>query len=263
MNLSPTSPSRRLICWAPAVVLLLLTVLLSACQSAATLPTATVPATSAPEPTDPATATALPATATPTTAPTATATPTELPPTATAIPALAMNTDGLQILCLPNTYPLAARSAEIFTSGAVAVKQASINPDSVQVSLPVNGCGVFVSFNQPLENEANVEIYEGADPTPWYSRPLAPVEGQTNLYYAILDHEYLNNPPVWDLSFGLKIRSVDQVFWEGRLDLERPFNGLCWEGSVPDPLTLKCPKVDKMEREPHPDMPTFVPDGLK
>ena len=60
----------------------------------------------------------------------------------------------------------------------------------------------------------------------------------------------------------MKLKDASQIYWEGELVINRAFNGLCWEGSMPDPVTLKCPEADKLEREPHPDMPTMVPGGL-
>jgi hypothetical protein len=190
-------------------------------------------------------------------------TSTPLPPTTTAVPALAIAAGGLQMRCLRNDYQLPITSPAVFSAADLSIQKSNPGESGFVITIPVRACGVFVTFNQPVADGIFVEVYEGSDTAPWYQKPLVKVEDQTNTAFAIVDHGYIADPPVWSLSYILKIRSKDQTYWQGGLHLNRTFPGLCWEGSIPDPILLTCPKIDRLEREPHPDMPTFVPGGLK
>ncbi len=232
--------------------------------TATTAPAAADTATLAPT----ATNTAVPSTptATATTPPTATALPTEtptaVPPTATPVPPLALAADGMQIRCLPKDYGLPITSAAVFSSPDLAIQTVKPGEKGITVNIPVRACGVFLTFNQALTQDTFIEVYEGKDATPWYKRILVQVPDQANTYFAILEHEYLTNHNYWSLSYPMKVQSANQSLWQGDLVVQRPFPGLCWDGSIPDPITGKCSRIDHLEREPHPDTPTFVPGGL-
>jgi hypothetical protein len=169
---------------------------------------------------------------------------------------------GFQIACLPFGYELPITSA-VFASTELLIQKFIPGQNGIVVNIPARACGVFLTTNRPLEGEVFLELFEGSNPTAWYSRRMESVEGRSNTYYAVLDHDYIVNHPYWSQVYPLKIHGGGQVFWEGNLELSRTYFGLCWEGSVPDPVTLRCPKTDKLEREPHFDMPTFVPGGLE
>lgn len=206
------------------------------------------------------------ATATPTvTMPAPTDEPTAMP-TATSIPtetaAVSATKTGLKILCLSTDYDLPINSSSAFTDATTYVRESTVTEASAEVTIPVRACAVYLTTDHPLDDSAVVALYEAKSPTPWLSKPLQKVDGQDNTYYAILDHQYVIDPPYWGLTYTMKISDANQVYWNGDLVLNRTFNGLCWEGSMPDPVTLQCPFTDVLEREPHPDMPTLVPGGL-
>jgi hypothetical protein len=206
------------------------------------------------------------ATATPTPLP-ATESPTEESVTATMTETVAsapgLTADGLKIYCLPNDFDLAISSSTVFTNTQYDIRKATIHESAVEVVIPVKACAVFATFTQPLSNETSLEIFQASDPNPWLSEVLMETEQEDGFtYFAVLDHPYIIDPPYWNLTYTMKIKEASQLYWEGSLDVSRAFAGLCWEGSVPDPVTLKCPQGDKLEREPHSDMPTLVPGGL-
>jgi hypothetical protein len=189
-------------------------------------------------------------------------TPTNLPPTATTVPPLAIVDQGLQIRCLALDSSFPTDSVASFSDTLFAVRESDPTADGFQVTIPVRACGVFVTFNRPLDGAAQVEIFQSKDTQSWYSRDLLQDETRENSYYAVLDHQYIIDPPYWNLTYRMTISDGTQTYWDGGLLVSRIFSGLCWEGSVPDPVTLKCPKADRLEREPHPDMPTLVPGGI-
>ena len=188
---------------------------------------------------------------------------TPIPPTATAVPPLAIVKESFQIRCLRNDYQLPITSPAVFSSPDLLIQKVNPGESGFEVTIPVRACGVFVTFNQPVTDEVFVDLFEGTNATPWYRRALVKVADEPNAYYALLEHDYIIDLPYWNTSYPMKIRGKDQTYWEGGLNLSKTFIGLCWEGSIPDPVTFKCPKADRLEREPHPDMPTFVPGGIK
>ncbi|MBI9049632.1 MAG: hypothetical protein JEZ00_09450 [Anaerolineaceae bacterium] len=188
-------------------------------------------------------------------------TPTFFPATATE-ESIKMELIDLNVPCMRTTYDSPIKSYEDFVVSSVSYKESLIDTGVVDVKIPVLACMVQVEFSQPIDDLVKVGIYQHNDPTAWYEKELVPIDGEPNTYYAILDHHYIIDPPYWNLEYGLKIESQSQTYWDGALSLNRTFSGLCWEGSVPDPITLKCPDSDALEREPHPDMPTLVPGGI-
>ncbi len=190
------------------------------------------------------------------------ATATSVPPTATEPPPLAIAENGLQIRCLALDSSLPIDAASSFSDTLFAVTEIDPTEDGFNVTIPVRACAVFVTFTQPLNEDVQVEVFQAKDITAWYTSSLVKDDQSENTYFAVLSHQYLIDPPYWYLNYRMSISGTTQTYWEGDLLVSRVFSGLCWEGSVPDPVTLKCPEADKLEREPHPDMPTLVPGGL-
>jgi hypothetical protein len=196
------------------------------------------------------------------------ATPTQVEPTvepATATPIADVELRGvseIRYVCLDNSFDYAVSDYKTFNEDTTAFQVGTMDGDMITMNIPMLTCKVEVTFLQTPSEEVVVGFYQNRDPSAWYQKTLLPVEGQTNKYYAIINHRFIIDPPYWDVEYGLKIENGNNIFWEGTLYLVRPFSGLCWEGSVPDPVTLQCPFTDVLEREPHPDMPTLVPGGL-
>lgn len=190
------------------------------------------------------------------------ATATLVPTTATQAAPLAIAENGLQIRCLNVASSLPIDAAASFSDTLFAVSEIAPTTEGVKLTIPVRACAVFVTFTQPLSEEAQVEVFEASGTQAWYTRPLIKDEQSENTYFAVLSHQYIIDPPFWNLNYRMSVKGSTQTYWEGALLVTRIFNGLCWEGSVPDPVTLKCPNADKLEREPHPDMPTLVPGGI-
>lgn len=189
--------------------------------------------------------------------------PTKIPETATPV-SEADNQDlvDVQFICMDNDYDYAIKDYFAFDEESSSYRKSDMDGTVISANIPELSCMIEVAFKQSVSNDVMVSLYQNRDPVAWYEKVLVPVEGKANHYYAILNHQYIINPPYWDLQYGLKINDSETIYWEGTLALSRAFSGLCWEGSVPDPVTLECPYADALEREPHPDMPTLVPGGL-
>ena len=188
---------------------------------------------------------------------------TDVPDTATPMIA-ADNQDlvSIKYVCMDNDYDYSITDNTAFDGDSLSYRESEISGNDISANIPVLSCMVEVEFEQPITEDIKVSLYQNRDPLPWYQKTLINIEGKTNTYYAILNHQYVISPPYWDLQYGMKIEGSETIYWDGTLSLSRSFSGLCWEGSMPDPVTLECPYTDVLEREPHPDMPTLVPDGL-
>jgi hypothetical protein len=191
------------------------------------------------------------------------ATHASVPPTATQAAPLAIAENGLQIRCLAIDSSLPIDAAASFSDTLFAVSEIAPTSDGIKLTIPVRACAVFVTFTQPLSEDVQVEVFEASGTQAWYTRSLIKDEQSENTYFAVLSHQYIIDPPYWNLNYRMSVQGTTQTYWEGALLVSRIFNGLCWEGSIPDPVTLKCPDADKLEREPHPDMPTLVPGGIQ
>jgi hypothetical protein len=188
--------------------------------------------------------------------------PTEIPDMATPELPTDQQISTFSYVCMDNNYDSTIKEYSSFDRNTASFRESDISDGVINASIPVLACMVEVEVLQPVSEDLYVAFYQARDSAPWYEIKLEPVSGKDNRYYAIVNHQYLIDPPYWNLSYGLKIQDNETVYWEGSLILTRPFSGLCWEGSMPDPVTLKCPQADSLEREPHPDMPTLVPGGL-
>jgi hypothetical protein len=190
------------------------------------------------------------------------ATATKVLPTATVAIPLSIAENGLQIRCLASDSSLPIDAAASFSDTLFAVSEIAPTAEGIKLTIPVRACAVFVTFTQPLKEDVQVEIFQASDSQSWYTRSLVNDGQSENTYFTVLSHQYIIDPPYWNLNYRMRVQGPTQTYWEGPLLVSRIFAGLCWEGSVPDPVTLKCPNADKLEREPHPDMPTLVPGGI-
>jgi hypothetical protein len=200
-----------------------------------------------------ATATASPAPATATSAPTETplpsATPTDVPtetpePTATAtpLPALAVLTDnGFTGWCIPQDMAYKADS-EVMPTGGVA---GTIKNGILALKTPANACAFVFTFNQAAPQGLKLEIYSLSQSTPWLTVDLAQSKQNPLIAYAILTHSYIKEPPFWSIVYRVVVKTADGTpAYDNKVDIRKWEPYLCWDFSVPDPVTLKCPNKD-------------------
>ena len=213
--------------------------------SATPLPAATdtVPA---PSPTLEVQATAEPAatvTATATVQPTATQ-----PPTATDVPELAVLPDGFNAWCAPQEY------AGVQPAGADAPAYANViaqTGDALKVKIPAAYCAVIYRFNQPVPQGTKLVVYDSS--SPFISVPLEPVEGHPEEAWAVVKHDYVVNPPFWEVTYRVAVAGPDGAeLWGQPVIFARPEPPHCRFGGLPDPVTMYCLPTDPKELEPRP-----------
>lgn len=229
---------------------------LAACSPVKTTPIPNIPATSA-----------LP-TSTRTTAPTNTPTPaatfTLPPPTATSIPAtptpeptftstitptlaVVAGSDGFNAWCLPQTALTANMDTTKPWLMPSSAKPVEVIKDLPQLVYPAASCTFVFNFNQPVPKGAKLEFYYAkyAEPSPWLTEELTPVEGTPNQAYVTITHTYVVNPPLWKVTYRLIVRTADGVEqWSNQVRFVRSWQmARCWNGTLPNPITLECPKI--------------------
>lgn len=225
------------------------------CAPAATavLPSATAPvaATAAPLVKTPSpTPTLTPThTTTPTAVPTMTATAT-LPPTSTAVPPLAVTADGFSAWCAPQQYQ------GVKVTGPDAPEYANLlalTGERLQVKIPAAFCVLAFRFNQPLPEGANLVMFSAN--SPFVNLPLKPAEGDPELGWAVVGHDYVINPPFWEITYPTAVLAADGTeLWAEPVTFAKPLPNNCPFGGLPDPVTLYCRQTDPKELEPHPDV---------
>lgn len=214
------------------VIFLAITLIVSAC-AAPTAESAAAPTVAA-SPFPSATASPLPPTETLT--PTATPAPTQTPSPTSVTPSLSA-------WCLPQESLAPTGSMEqpwVMPAGA---RPATAAEGGLQLIVPDRFCTFVYTFGQPLPAGARLDIYDN-NASPWLQAELKPVPDTPNNAYVILDHSYIVDPPYWQIAYrfvvrapnGQEPRSDTLIFDKGW----RP--ELCWNGALPNPVTLKCIK---------------------
>jgi hypothetical protein len=224
--------------------LILIVVILAGCSTSTPAPTETAVPTETLAPSD----TPAP-TLTSTPVPTETFVPTDTPtPTETAIPTLAVIESGFHVLCLPHTYynpDMTTVLPDLLAEGRPEEVNAS-DPSLMDVMAPATYCGFFVTFNQILPAGAKVEFLQGTDPNPWLTLELTPMADDPNTGYAITNHTMVINPPAWELMISAEVVSADgYVQMQIPIHIYKRLPPLCWNGTLPNPVTLECPSIDQ------------------
>ncbi len=182
-------------------------------------------------------------------------TDTALPPTETAAPALGLAPNGISGYCLPSGYSIPIATAPQVMVAPADAHTGTMENAMLNLSIPATSCTLLFTFNQPIPAGSSVHLYDGNGANPWLEAPLAPVQDHPETAAVVISNSAIVAAPYWEAIFQYGLQAADgSVVATGSVRTFRPFPGLCWEGSMPDPVTLSCPVADPKEREPHPDV---------
>jgi hypothetical protein len=241
------APARGLACLVALVAVLGLAgcsggqpaAVLSPTETAAAAPTSTpLPSdTPAPSPTD-------------TPEPSATPTNTPQPPTDTPIPPLAVQENGFDAWCAPLDY------AGVQPDGPVAPEYArrlTLQNAEYRVPIPAVYCAIAYRLNQAAPAGLELRVLDGANP--FIQQPLDPAQEQANTAWTTLSHQYVVNPPFWEVTYTLVVLDPGgSELWSSPVTFAKPLPEPCPYGGLPDPITLYCAITDPWEIEPWPDV---------
>jgi len=239
------------------VVLGILLALLAGCSfSPAAAPTATaVPPTPPPPPATP--------TAVPTLPPTPEPSPT-LPPTPEPSPTLPLTPEPAAVAAEP-TPAAAAAPAEALADFAVwcmPAKKGIKNPGSqpetmpqgawvgtvvnkvMRVQVPASFCTFVYTFDQPLPAGASLQFFNNKQQKPWLTTPLIPSSTNPNVGYYVITNPGFVVPPVWEITYRLAVTDGTSELRSNTVTLFKSLPAPCWDGALPDPVTMECKCID-------------------
>jgi hypothetical protein len=205
-------------------------------------------------------------TAPPTTAPTASLAATAVPsaaPTATALPALAVMDQGFQVWCLPVDALNPATQPSAPPAGA-RIGAFVDYMKSTRVIIPASACTLAYTFNQPLPEGVSIEAHYFYGGAPWLTATLVPSADNPAVASLSLNQPDVVNPPLWRVNYLFVVKYAGKDLRSDVVSFYKP-TARCWEGSLPDPVTLTCPSSDSREPEAskHADVPPSSPDVIK
>ncbi len=238
--------NRVLVGWVMAACLMVLAACSPAAQAtpAAAAATSQAPTAVPAEPTQTVEPTAVPTVEAPP-EPQPTAAPTETQPAPTEVP------QSLTAWCMGLEFSGAANYAGGVYDMPAGGKAAVMNGDVVNLTVPAVSCTLAFQMSQPLAAGTRLELAEMNSATAWLSAELTPVAGSDRQGFVTLTHAYVINPPFWEITYPYRVKGPDgTVLTEGKLRLAKPAPKLCWNGEIPDPVTLQCVKNDPKELEP-------------
>ena len=176
--------------------------------------------------------------------PTAEPRPTALPtavPTPTALPELKV--DAFNAWCMPAGYgklPEVTSSAMLENGRAATVKG-----DMMTLLYPDSVCVFSFTFNQAAPQGLSLAWLNktGAD-VPWLETPLQADPQNNAIAFGTETHTYVISPPLWGVDYKLRLLAEDGTsLWEDAIHMGRDWQPeLCWNGVLPDPVTLLCIK---------------------
>jgi hypothetical protein len=235
-----------------SMIFTVLLLLLSACSSPAPAP-ATVsapiqaPTSPAAAPTFSPTPTTVPSTATPQPTGTLAPTATLIVPSATPVPPLAVAQNGFNAWCVPqNTLVSSDEAAKPWVMPAKARVIAVVAQKST-LYYNARSCVFELTFNQPAQPGLQLEFYDTLAKTtnPWLKMDMAISPDNPNLAYAVVTHAMVTQPLRWFVFYTVAIRSAD-----GKEQFRQEIRFMrswqlppCWNTTLPDPVTLDCPKT--------------------
>ncbi len=216
---------------------------------------ATAALTDTPVPTDVVVPTDAP-TATFTVEPTATETPA---PTNTVVPPLAVVPEQSAFWCLPLDYAFPASQPVVTNAAPAGARAGTMQDGTLNIQIPAISCTLVFAFNQPVPAGVRLDLaYELQPESPWLSSELTPAAENANLAYITLDHEYVVTPPYWEITFPATVRGPDgSALWSAPIRFFKALPNPCWDGSLPDPVTLYCKSYDGDWN--YDDFPNFNP----
>jgi hypothetical protein len=176
--------------------------------------------------------------------PTATMAPTS-EPTNTPIPPLGLSEEGVILWSAPMGTDLIPANFVDNQDDYQNISVASEENGEMVLKIPASFIVMDVHFNQSVPSGVQLKVYEMKALSPWYTAPMTLSPEDSNSGYFLIFHSYMINPPFWEMTYHVKIEGANGiVFWEKDVKFLKPTPNTCWDGSLPNPVTLYCPNYD-------------------
>ena len=175
--------------------------------------------------------------------PTATSAPTQEP-----LPPLAVVPDGVNPWCLTTRYfithedgPYGPASMPEKARAGTVNKQTSV----ISFPIPAVSCTLVLAFNQNAPAGMKLEVWDARPQEPFITYDMQINPNNPKEAYAVMTHTYIINPPKWWMDYTLVVVTKDgQEVFRNPIRVQKALPEKCWDGSLPDPVTLVCPIQD-------------------
>lgn len=195
--------------------------------------------------------------------PTATLEPTiepTLEPTQTPIPELGIVDDGLTMWSVPQRDYYFVSNAELSREYFPEVFEGFIKNERMNVRIPASIIVVEVGFNQDVPLGVEFQIFNPNINKAVYVVEAIPSSEDPTKGLFFLNQNFILDPPFWEITYHAKLVGFEgKILWENDLRLFKPLPNTCWDGSLPDPVTLYCPNYDGDWN--YRDFPNFNPNA--
>lgn len=166
-------------------------------------------------------------------------------PMPTSTPQLALLDDNLSIWSIPKDFLLLTSGTGFSKENYSTTYDGYIENERMNIRIPASGVIVEVEFNQPINDDLVFNIYYLDSESAWYTSEIIPNQEDPTKGYFLLNHNFVLDPPFWEITYLGKLENLSRkVFWEKSLRLFKPLPNTCWDGSLPDPVTMYCPNYD-------------------
>ena len=171
-------------------------------------------------------------------------TPTQETKTVTVTPGIPP--EGLTAWCLPKLgYIPAEWKGEPYLMPDNAQEPALVD-EALDFTFPFISCTFVYTTDGPFPKDAELEVYDLMNKNPWLKTKLLEVPDDPNSGYAVLKHAYIVEPPLWFITYRFVVRGSDGKELKSDLvNIHKWRPTLCWDGSLPDPITEYCPSEDQ------------------
>lgn len=194
---------------------------------------------------------------------TATPEPTPELPTTTPTPDVLQvksGKEGFSAWCIPNEWYSSLNDVKESGIMPPGSREMTAVDDRFELIIQVAECDFLYSFNQPVPTGTKWTAYYSTG-TMFMEQELVPLPADGTRAVVINQNPYVIDPPYWYIDYVFKITAPDGT--ELRSDnvrLKRGWDpGRCYQGAMPDPITLKCPEIG----EGHPWDPWYGWDDPK
>ena len=125
-------------------------------------------------------------------------------------------------------------------AGAIDKKTGRIN-----FHIPAVTCTMVLTFNQPVPSGLKLQVWDARPQEPFitYDMTASPINSRDA--YVVMTHSYIIDPPKWWMDYTFVVVTADgKEVLRAPVRVAKSLPELCWDKSLPDPITLFCPIMD-------------------
>jgi hypothetical protein len=116
--------------------------------------------------------------------------------------------------------------------------------DQFNLQIPATSCTLVIAFNQAAPAGMRLQ-YVNETNAPWLDLELTPASSNPTTAWAAMTQSGIINPPAWEVTYTVRVIGPDgSELFKQPVRFFKATPNPCWDGSLPDPVTLYCPNWD-------------------